>query len=284
MIITQIRGGLGNQFFGYATSYALAHKKNTKLILDDYRYATSYKLRDFQLLDYNITYRDTYSNKPSEGKIAQVLYRVWARIKRYILNRCIVVREEKEFQTMKFDFPASRNAYLLGYWQSHEYFDQYRADLQSEFTLSNVREDVAEAAKEIKHGNYCAVHVRRGDYSTFKGGKCLDESYYLEAISIIKRKNPDSKFLFFSDDLDYCKSELMDDRSETVEYLNASDEEELFLMSNCSSFIIANSSFSWWGAYLSNNLNSQVICPVVDMWKRSFYPDTWTPIDAKIRH
>lgn len=284
VIIVRIRGGLGNQFFSYARGYALAKKNNVDLKLDDFIYNTSYGLRQFKLLDYNISYSKMFiTGFQTENKFEKTLLKIWNRIKWQVLYHCIYIKEKKGFEYQEIPILKEKNYYLNGYWQVHEYFSDYREDLKKELQLKKVSPELLKLADKIRHGKYCAIHVRRGDYKTFLGGKCLSAEYYKNAIAIIRKSVSNPRFLIFSDDLDFCKKEF--GCLENLEFCESekwSDEEELFLMSCCDSFIIANSTFSWWAAYLSEKNTPIVICPVVDMWEGNFYLDEWVKLDTKL--
>lgn len=282
MLVARIRGGLGNQFFCYAFLYAKCRDNGVSGLVDDYIYETSYKLREFKLDDYCITFGKHFMKRrfrsnalyPYFCKVANGLKRKFGVFK----NIC----EKEEFLFQEIDIHPQKNYYFNGYWQCYKYFDKYRDELIDEFTLKSIRGNVLELLAKIKTESSCAVHVRRGDYITFKGGKCLSIDYYRNAIQIMNEAHDECKFYFFSDDLEYCKKTFSFlDNTEWVEG-EFTDEEELFLMSHCQNVITANSSFSWWGGYLNRNPNSMIICPVVDMWTKDFYPDNWVKIDAAL--
>lgn len=283
MLIAQIRGGLGNQFFVYAFAYAQAKRNGVKLFLDDYRYVTTYTLRSFKLCDYNLTFsKNMISKAPRKDKLSQLIYKIWSRIISKIYYKAINIQEDVEFCYQEVEIKKNKNYYLKGYWQVHEYFDDCREDLRREFTLKRILPNISHKGEWLKSVNSCAIHVRRGDYVTFKGGKCLNFSYYIQAVQEMLKRDSQMTFIVFSDNIDYCKMQFSFlDNVEYISNMNISDEEELFLMSCCRNFIIANSSFSWWGAYLAENAEN-VICPVVDMWKEDFYLPEWTKIATQI--
>ena len=284
MIVVRIRGGLGNQFFSYARGYALAKKNNTKYMIDDFIYNTSYMLRSFKLLDYNISYDNLFiKNFPTNNKFEKILLKIWNRLKWKIIYRCKYIIEGKDFEYQEILIESNHNYYLNGYWQVHEYFDEYKSELKKEFQLKNISETLKEESNKMKKGNYCVVHVRRGDYKTFNGGKCLSIEYYQKAIQIMNELMPNTKYLFFSDDISYCKNNF--GKLENVEFIEEkkwTDEEEMYLMSCCNNYIIANSSFSWWAAYLSENEKAVVISPVVDIWKENYYPKNWIKLNTNL--
>lgn len=138
---------------------------------------------------------------------------------------------------------------------------------------------------EMLGQNTVALHVRRTDYATYKGGKLLCLKYYLQAISILKQKRgKDMQILVFSDDVEFCKKNLPSDLN--LKYVSdmtkLSDIEEFYLMSKCRDFIMANSSFSWWASYLGNAPDKIVIAPVVDQWKKDFYLPEWISIPTHL--
>ena len=118
MIISQIRGGLGNQFFTYSIGYALAKKYNVNLVLDDYRYVTTYNLRSFKLDDYNLTYTQHFiEKKPKKDKLSQIFYKLKNRFVRFVIYRAQDVQELKEFSFQNIEIKEKKNYYLKGYWQ-----------------------------------------------------------------------------------------------------------------------------------------------------------------------
>jgi hypothetical protein len=277
MIVIQINGGLGNQLFTYARGYSLAKKNNLDLVLDDYIYRTGYKWH-YELNNYNISYKRLFINI-HYNNIPNLLYKIVSRLKRKLL--CKVINEPLNYVYHDYKIDTQKNYYFAGYWQAFEYFDEYKKELKEEFTLTNIRDIVAIIAKEIKDG--CAVHVRRGDYSTYKGGKIISDDYYKDALLRFQDFYPNSKIVVFSDDINYCKKIFVAEKR--VRFISSpyfSNKEELYLMSCCKHFIIANSSFSWWGAYLGEKEDSIIFCPVVDQWKDGFYPTNWIKILANL--
>ena len=158
--------------------------------------------------------------------------------------------------------------YIDGYWQHYRYFTDLHPLIQQELTLKeNLSAQVSRLRAELA-GNPAsvAVHVRRGDYITdpnannFMG--VLPVSYYQQAIAHLKTQVPDARFYFFSDELAWVKANLIADSSmSVVEVENGTDYLDLLLMSSCAHIIIANSSFSWWGAFLNNNPSKIVVAP-----------------------
>ncbi len=152
------------------------------------------------------------------------------------------------------------------YYQNEKYFIDIAGEIKKEFTLKN---DFSEKAKEylqrIENSNSVSLHIRRGDYvenkkvNAYHGVCGLD--YYNEAMRIIKEKINNPVFFVFSDDIAWAKENLKGTEFVFVSCPEIEDVEELILMSKCKHNIIANSSFSWWGAWLNNNSEKIVIAP-----------------------
>jgi Glycosyl transferase family 11 len=157
--------------------------------------------------------------------------------------------------------------YLDGYWQSEQYFAQYADKIREDFTFKlQLSNQNAVITKQISQENSVSLHVRRGDYVTnsknaFIGVCSLD--YYQTAVEQIKMQVDKPVFFIFSDDINWVKDNLsLDDKAVLISHnLGSESYNDMRLMSLCSHNIIANSSFSWWGAWLNANPNKIVIAP-----------------------
>jgi len=287
MIIVQIKGGLGNQLFSYAAAYGIAKENQTELILDRYIYDTSYVLRRYMLNDFPMINNEfVIKNAPFKNKISQIIYKTSRKVKlNYKYNVNIVLEDEEfKYQSIKIN---SENIYLNGYWQNYNYFNKYKKDIVEMFQPNiELSERDETLLSKIQRSNSVAVHVRRGDYVKFKGGKCLSESYYMEAIQYIKsNRGEDCIYYIFTDDVEYCKDIFKGIKNVKfiAEESSLDDLEEFYLMSKCKDIIMANSSFSWWAAYLSNCNEKIVIAPVVDMWTEEFYLPEWVKLKSELQ-
>ena len=259
MIIIKIKGGLGNQLFQYATGRAVAlhHKLPLKLDLTIFK---TYKLHRYLLDQFAIeadiaTENEIIKLKGGNNVILSALRKTgFIKRKSYI----------KEKRSSHFDASVFKNnvVYLDGYWQNELYFTDIRELLLPELTSSSSISDLGCAYLEsIKNTNSISLHVRRGNYLNTKNINVLDIDYYMKAVDYIRKNVTKPTFYVFSDDLEWCKNSLgfLDDciyvdRTQT-------DVDDLKLMSFCRHNIIANSSFSWWGAWLNQNPKKTVIAP-----------------------
>ena len=259
MIIIKIKGGLGNQLFQYATGRAVAlhHKLPLKLDLTIFK---TYKLHRYLLDQFAIqadiaTENEIIKLKGGNNMIFSALRKTgFIKRKSYI----------KEKRSSHFDVSVFKNnvVYLDGYWQNELYFTDIRELLLPELTSSSSISDLGCAYLEsIKNSNSVSLHVRRGNYLNTKNINVLDIDYYMKAADYIRKNVEKPTFYVFSDDLEWCKNSLgfLDDciyvdRTQT-------DVDDLKLMSFCRHNIIANSSFSWWGAWLNQNPKKTVIAP-----------------------
>ena len=172
-------------------------------------------------------------------------------------------------------FLSDDNVDLHGYFQSGNYFRHCHEALRKDLVFhSHIETKTQEFLKKFDKQLLCSVHVRRGDYvSSSHYHKNLDLSYYQQACGIVKSNFPNVKFLVFSDDTDACKKVFSD--TNTFEVIDINDDStELCIMSKCQVHIIANSSFSWWGAWLSGS--GAVIAP--KEWFAPAGPKDWSTI------
>ena len=260
MIITKIKGGLGNQLFQYATGRAVAshHKLPLKLDLtwfETHQLHNGYRL-DQLAIEADIAIKNEITNMKGGNNVLFSALR-----KAGVLRRKSYFKEKHSSYFDESIFKKN-SIYLEGYWQNELYFAKIRDLLLRELSPISPMNDVGCAyLNRIKKCNSVSIHVRRGDYLNFKNIAVLDVDYYVTAVEHIRKNVEKPNFFIFSDDLEWCKNSLgfLDnciyvDRTQT-------EIEDLKLMSFCRHNIIANSSFSWWGAWLNQNPNKIVIAP-----------------------
>lgn len=240
MIVTRLIGGIGNQMFQYAAGRAVAYRTGQSLKLDISAFGKIDKKREYSLFPFNII-EDFATPKD-------------------IIN--IKVYREPHFEFDPNALNMVGNTYMIGYWQSHKYFKNISNIIKRDFTL---KEEInTKILFSILTNNSVSLHVRRGDYisdeatNAFHGACSM--RYYNKAIGEVGNRIKDPHFFVFSDDINWCKNEFAPNYPVTFVEKNK-DFEDLYLISKCKHHIIANSAFSWWGAYLSSNLNKIVIAP-----------------------
>lgn len=277
MIITKISGGFGNQLFMYACGYAAAQRLDTGLILDT-SFMDTDNLRSYELDKLNIKYDKHFSTEWLKLYPLKVLYR--KIIRGTILSHYTMFKEKKTYHFDPEYLNIKNNTYLYGYWQTEKYFKNCRKDLLQMFTP---RYELSSGCKEyINKANCCnsvAVHVRRGDY--VKIGICLDKSYYFHAFEYLEQRMKNITYFVFSDDMEYAHKMFKNAQREIVyvQYTPANPTlDDFFIMKTCKHIIMANSSFSWWAAWLNNNPDKQVLYPKTNWAETDFYPKEWTII------
>ena len=259
MVIIRIIGGLGNQMFQYAFAKALQIKGyNVKLDISNYNEYSPHG--GFQLDKYSV---DLETLNSSFLKV----YFFKALKKIGIFSKYYVVEKSLRFNSNYFEVNSS--CYLEGYFQSEKYFIGIRDVLLNQFkfkiNISNYSKNVEALIKSVKHS--CSIHIRRGDFGDSKNfnihGFC-DLDYYLKATSKIEEYISDIKYFIFSDDPIWVKSFIdIDNAYFVVADFEKQPHEDIYLMSLCKNNIIANSSFSWWGAWLNENQNKIIIAPKI---------------------
>ena len=260
MIITKIKGGLGNQLFQYAVGRAVAlhHKVPLKLdttIFETYKLHNGYRLDQFAI-QAEIAADNEIINLKGRNNVLFSALRKAGLVKRKSYF--------KEKRSSYFDASVFKNnsVYLDGYWQNELYFSNIRELLLQELSPNNSMNDLGFAYLDsIKKSNSVSLHVRRGDYVNLKNINVLDVDYYMKAAEYIGKNVEKPTFYIFSDDLEWCKSSLTFLGDCIYVERTQTEMDDLKLMSFCQHNIIANSSFSWWGAWLNQNPNKTVIAP-----------------------
>ncbi len=268
MIIMKIHGGLGNQMFQYALGRHLSLLNNVALKLDTSFYTKRHRKdtnREFKLSIFNCQL--TLCNESDMEKL--VLFpklMEWNKwLNRLHVNFLPNYIYEKAFTFDPNILKPKDKIYLEGYWQSPQYFDAIKDVIRQDFTFKeNINEMNKDLAKQIEVTQSVAIHIRRGDFLTNQLHNTFEMSYIHNAIQfIVSKLGENIKLFIFSDDLDWCKMNLTFIYPELQRYYcdGGGTKEDLHLMSLCKYFIIANSSFSWWAAWLSNYKNKLIIAP-----------------------
>ncbi|MDR1285583.1 MAG: alpha-1,2-fucosyltransferase [Campylobacteraceae bacterium] len=278
MIIVKLIGGLGNQMFQYAIGRAIAYKNNDVFKLDitgfkNYKFHNGYRLNAFNI-DEKIAYIDEIKQLGVRNKILNKLLRMG--IYNYKKDTFYVEKPKNEtkFDPKVFSY---KNLYLNGYWQNEKYFLDIKDIIVKEFTLKkSINENATKYMKFIKNSNSISIHVRRGDY--LKTDSFLGIEYYRKAYAYILDKIDNFSFFIFSDDIEWCKENLNFIANPIFVENTTNELEDLELMKNAKHNIIANSSFSWWAAWLNTNKDKIIIAP--NIWFKCRYgfdpvPETW---------
>ena len=272
MIIARIFGGLGNQLFCYAAARRLALANNAELVIDQssgFRYDTQYN-RYYQLDHFAIPCRKATPAERLEpfSRIRRNLVRRW--------NRCLpfeerhyLVQEGIDFDPRLLDFRPTKRLYLEGYWQSEGYFKDVEPQIRQDLRII-APTDAANlsCAETIRLRSAVAIHVRFFDEPVSAAstrGNNATADYYARAVQAMEAQINNAHYFLFSDRPEAARSRipLPDDRITLVHH-NQGDENayaDLWLMTQCQHFIIANSTFSWWGAWLAGSANKIVITP-----------------------
>ena len=267
MVICSLFGGIGNQMFQYACAFSLAAKLKRELLIDYSFYKTFRIYHPMSDLS-NFFNIGEINNSLVSGKInlisKSILYQKFIVKLPYfnLFNKNII--NESNFNVKKIK--RNKIVYLLGYFQSELFFN--KKNISKKFNL-NFDEDIDQSLKrKIQQSNSVSIHIRRGDYLSkklFEKDITLSINYYKISIDYIKKKIPNPIFFIFSDDIMWVKNVLKKELPfihivDNSKYKN-SPKIDFFLMSICKHNIIANSTYSWWAAWLNKNKSKIIIAP-----------------------
>ena len=271
MIISNLLGGLGNQMFQYAAARALSLARGQPLRLDisgfaDYRLHQGFELQ--RVFNCSTDIANAAEVRSILGwQSVPLIRRVLARPALAAFRRAAFI-VEPHFHHWPEIMDVPQDCYLLGYWQSEKYFQNVESVIREDFAFKPalVNRNM-ELAEQISQVNAVSLHVRRGDYAqdpktNVTHGLCsLD--YYRAAIQHIAAKVEQPHFFIFSDDMDWVKAQLkIDLPCHYVDHNHGAESyNDMRLMSLCRHHIIANSSFSWWGAWLNTYPDKIVVSP-----------------------
>lgn len=282
MDIIRFKGGLGNQMFQYAFGKSLEIRNRvvgySTGFYDDFPNSRRFDLLNaFGNIELNLGYDDVF-------KVTLDRWRNLADKKMSYKERFFWDEKEEEYGVFNKNVYETENCVFSGYWQSYLYFEELRSELIKDFELKIFSEEVKKMYDTINVSeNYVSIHIRRGDYLKFDEiyGQICTSSYYKNAISYCKKTMKAPRFIVFSDDINWAEQNLcIEDaiyfRGENYKQYNFWDD--MALMSVCNTNIIANSTFSWWGAWLNQKENHIVIAPRI--WANPYpfcdiCPDSW---------
>ena len=293
--LVKLNGGLGNQMFQYALGHIIAFKHDARILLDKRLFELKEKKpghtpRDFELGVFGIDHPTALESDIHYFTRLTVLQ----KIKRELNLNYPKMLYEKDFSFDNKIINAIPPVYLHGFFQSYKYFEGYEEDIRKAFKFPEIRLEGKnkELMGRIKLKPSASVHIRRGDYVADKitnklHGNC-SLNYYKQAISEVTKFDDEVEFFFFSDDIKWVENEfeMLPVKKTFVDSNTGKNSwKDMLLMSYCNYNIIANSSFSWWAAWLNNNPLKKVIAPKrwfndpdKEMYTFDLIPEEWIRI------
>ena len=268
-IIPRVFGGIGNQLFCYAAARRLALVNNAELVIDHvsgFAYDIDYQ-RHYQLDHFSIPCRKATAAERMEpfSRVRRMFKRKW-NLLRMFAQRNYIQQESRDFDSRLLHIKPEGTVYLEGYWQSEDYFKDVERTLRQELQIKPPSDaaNLLMAAK-IRSCTAIAIHVRFFDQPQISGVNNTTSDYYTRAVALMERRVPSPHYFIFSDKLEAARARIpLPDARVTLVAQNQGDElayADLWLMTQCHHFIIANSTFSWWGAWLAERADTLVISP-----------------------
>jgi len=281
-IRVKLTGGLGNQMFQFAAGYSIAKKNNVKLSLDLRRFNRRQDHNGFELQKvFDINSKVDFLNNPVNFG--------FINFKEILNNIDITFHTFKEphfhYTHKILDIP--KHSIIKGYWQSELYFENYTQDIRKIFSFSKQLDSkISLIANEIDQNNSISIHVRRGDFLLKRNyDHYVDlKEYYLKAIEDSFKSFDNPKYFIFTDDPLWVTKNFIIKYSHTIIDINHDTKSflDMYLMSLCKCNIIANSTFSWWGAWLNNNKNKIIYAPKNWFKNKTICTDDLIPKSWKI--
>jgi hypothetical protein len=257
MIVSKLQGGLGNQLFqwAYALNLSIEHKTTFFIDISSYNNQIGITQRSFSLNKFKNLNLNIYDGQK--------------------INPLVTISDD--FNYKNFLYYEFLNYYLNGYWQSEKYFKANEKTIKKELSINEDDKLKILSKYPQLEKNSISLHIRRTDYVNQQHNHPVQTiEYYKNALDFIGEYN---YLLIFSDDINWCKENLQFSNMIFIE--NNDEITDMQIMSLCKNNIIANSSFSWWGAWLNNNPNKKVIAPTkwfgesLNLNTSDIIPDNW---------
>lgn len=265
MIVIEASGGLGNQMFQYAL-YKKLEAMNKDVAFDTSFFRSSQNLRELEIGVFGVQYRSITDKEAAYIRGYGYQDSVIDKIK-YKLKPSKMAEYNDTIESFQAEVLKMENVYLRGYWQSEKYFKDIREIILGEFTFPpEIRERFQNMCKQMQTENSVSIHVRRSDYLSGQNakvyGNICTEKYYENAIAYIENVIEKPQYYVFTDDLEWARDYFKGEKYTIVDVNRGKDSyADMYLMSQCKHNVIANSSFSWWGAWLNQNPDKKVLAP-----------------------
>lgn len=286
MVIVKVMGGLGNQMFQSAL-YRSLETEGREVCMDlshIRKYGNNHNGYELERI-FGLKYQEAPETEMKRLADLQLTY--WGRLKRKIGGIRKTTHYLEQNYAYKPQILQNENIYLEGYWQTEKYFIKIRETILKDFTFPEIEDEKNKRLMEnIQHSNSVGIHIRRGDYlednNLESHGRVCDIKYYQKAVEYIKRHVSKPAFYVFSDDMEWVKENLNLENAQFVNWNHKTDSyRDMQLMSICNHQIIANSTFSWWAAWLNENPQKIVVVP--STWINGMdTPDIWCEEWVKI--
>lgn len=281
MLIVHLSGGFGNQLFSYAFGYAMAKKRKDIFAIDTAIQDAPWFFRNPDILEMNICYDKRITYIISRGILDRALWNK-IRFRRAIGWSTKEVREgeikgEATLETYYNATKNDKNVYFRGDWGKACYFEEVQQEIKDMFTFKGELSENGKAIRnEMANCNSVSIHYRLGDYVRL--GASPSPDYFIRAMKYINDRVDNPVFFCFSENLMWVKEQFRE-LPYDIRYVDydaeKKDIEDFRLLQEAKHQIISNSTYSWWAAYLNNNMDKIVVAPVGKMWKEDFYMPEW---------
>lgn len=288
MVIVKVWGGLGNQLFQYAFGQYLSQKLHTGA---KYDVQVKLNIKNFTAREFGLSSFNTNVDLAAAAEIQNLRYQGSLTLER--INRKLAQKFPGLYKHYRIEpvthqkeslLQAMDDCYYDGYWQSYKFLEPIEQVLRKEITLRHPLNPAAQKTESaIELSSSAGVHIRRSDYLGLQHMNICHLSYYENAIQYLESKITGIKFFIFTDDAEWCRAHFKEPKFIVVE--GNQPHEDLILLSKCKHTIIANSSFSWWAAWLNDHGGKTVIAP--DRWHNrdnnnynDIVPEHWIKINV----